>query len=384
MTMPDDATPASPYGVEPPPRDTAQALSPATADLLRRMPKAELHLHLDGSLRPRTALALARARGIDEGMDAAALRAQLTAPERTADQAELLRAFDLPVRLLQDAPSLERAARELVEDVASDSTRYVEIRWAPSLHVAEGLPLNEGIQAVVAGAEAGARATGVTVRLVAVALRSHPPQMSLAVAHAAAAFFERGLTGFDLAGPEAAFPDPLPHGDAFDAARLGGLGITLHAGEWGGPAQVWRSLALRPARIAHGSPAADDEELQRELISRGVTLDLCPTSNVQAGIVRRVADHPLPRLLRAGVPVTLSTDDRTVSGLTLVEEYRRAVSLLGVTLPELWAMDRHALEVAFLHDDEPLRARLLAEFDAFAAGEPALTAMGRPQRRSPP
>ena len=381
MTMPDDAARRSPSGAQlaataPSGRlspAAAALLDPATAGLLRRMPKAELHLHLDGSLRPATALELAHARGIDEGMDVAAMRARLTAPESTADQAELLHAFDLPIRLLQDGPSLKRVTRELVEDVAIDGTRYVEIRWAPGLHVAEGLALSEGIEAVVAGAESGAAATGVTVRLIAVALRSHPPQMSLAVAHASTAYFDRGLTGFDLAGPEAAFPDPLLHGDAFDAARRCGLGITLHAGEWGGPAQIWRSLALGPVRIAHGSPAADDAQLQRELISRGVTLDLCPTSNVQAGIVPRVAAHPLPRLLRSGVPVTLSTDDRTVSDLTLVEEYGRAVALLELTLAELWAMDRHALEVAFLHDDEPLRARLLAEFDAFAAGEPALT-----------
>jgi len=380
MTMPHDVRQPGSDGAEPVPDGGAGALSPATAalldaataDLLRRMPKAELHLHLDGSLRPDTALALARLRGTDEDMDVAAMRARLTAPPRTADQAELLRAFDLPTRLLQDAPALERVTRELVEDVAADGTRYVEIRWAPGLHVAEGMPLDEGIEAVVVGAESGAAATGVTVRLLAVALRSHAPQMSLAVASAAAAFVDRGLTGFDLAGSEAAFPDPFLHGDAFDAARNAGLGITLHAGEWGGPAQVWRSLALGPSRIAHGSPAADDPELQAELIARGVTLDLCPTSNVQAGIVDRLAGHPLPRLLRAGVPVTLSTDDRTVSDLTLVEEYGRAVSLLGVTIPELWAMDRHALEVAFLHGDEPLRARLLGEFDAFAASEPAL------------
>lgn len=371
--MPHDARHPGSATAEPLSLDTAGLLDPATADLLRRMPKAELHLHLDGSLRPETALDLARARGIDEGMDVAAMRSRLTAPQWSVDQAELLRAFDLPVRLLQDAPALERVARELVEDVATDGTRYVEIRWAPGLHVADGLPLSEGIEAVVRGAEVGAETKGVVVRLVAVALRSHPPQMSLAVAHASAAFFERGLTGFDLAGPEASFPDPLPHGDAFDAARHAGLGITLHAGEWGGPAQIWRALALHPSRIAHGSPAADDLELQAELISRGVTLDLCPTSNVQAGIVQRVVEHPLPRLLRAGVPVTLSTDDRTVSDLTLVEEYGRAVALLGVSLPELWEVDRHALAAAFLHDDEPLRARLLAEFDAFAAGEPALS-----------
>lgn len=361
------ATPAEPLSLA-----TAALLDPSTSDLLRRMPKAELHLHLDGSLRPATALTLAQARGIDDGMDLAAMRARLTAPPRTRDQAELLLAFDLPVRLLQEAEALERVTRELVEDVATDGTRYVEIRWAPGLHVAEGLPLSEGIEAVVRGAESGAAATDVTVRLVAVALRSHPPQMSVAVAHASAAFFDRGMTGFDLAGQEAAFPDPLAHGDAFDAARLAGLGITLHAGEWGGPAQLWRSLALKPTRIAHGSPAADDLELQRELIARGVTLDLCPTSNVQAGVVDRVSDHPLPLLMRAGVSVTLSTDDRTVSDLTLVEEYGRAVTLLGVTLPELWAMDRRALEVAFLHDDEPLRARLLAEFDDFVSAEPAL------------
>ncbi|CAN5729555.1 adenosine deaminase [soil metagenome] len=370
--MPHDVTRPDPLSAEPLSPGTAALLDPATADLLHRMPKAELHLHLDGSLRPETALELAQARGIDDGMDLAAMRTRLTAPPRTRDQAELLRAFDLPVRLLQDQAALERAIRELVEDVATDGTRYVEIRWAPGLHVAEELALSEGIEAVVRGAEGGAEVTGVTVRLVAVALRSHPPQMSLAVAQASAAFFDRGLTGFDLAGPEAAFPDPLPHGDAFDAARLGGLGITLHAGEWGGPAQLWRGMALQPQRIAHGSPAADDPELQRELMARGVTLDLCPTSNVQAGVVDRVADHPLPRLMRAGVSVTLSTDGRTVSDLTLVEEYGRAVALLGVTLPELWAMDRHALEVAFLHDDEPLRARLLAEFDAFADPEPAL------------
>lgn len=370
--MRNDATRPGSTTAEPLSGGTAALLDPSTADLLRRMPKAELHLHLDGSLRPATALALAQARGIDDGMDLAAMRARLTASERNADQAELLLAFDLPVRLLQDPAALERVTRELVEDVATDGTRYVEIRWAPGLHVAEGLPLSDGIEAVVRGAESGTEATGVTVRLVAVALRSHPPQMSLAVAHASAAFLDRGLTGFDLAGQEAAFPDPLVHGDAFDAARVAGLGITLHAGEWGGPAQLWRSLALKPTRIAHGSPAGDDPELQRQLIARGVTLDLCPTSNAHAGVVEQISDHPLPRLMRAGVSVTISTDDRTVSHLTLVEEYGRAVALLGVTLPELWAMDRRALEVAFLHDDEPLRARLLAEFDAFAAGEPAL------------
>jgi adenosine deaminase len=362
----------------------------ARGDLLRRMPKAELHLHLDGSLRPATAFELARARGLAGGMTPDAMAARLAAPDRCRDQAELLATFDLPVAILQDAESLRRAAGELVEDVAGDGTRYAEIRWAPGLHVRGGLTLRDGIAAVVAGVRDGiarvahaASARGsaagspdgappVTVRLIAVAMRSHDPGDNVRVAETAAGFLGEGVTGFDLAGLEGAYPDPMAHVQAFAAARAAGLGITVHAGEWGGPAQVRRALALEPARIAHGSPAADDPSLVDELRVRGVTLDLCPTSNAQAGIVDGLERHPLPRLARAGVPVTLSTDDRTVSRLTLVEEYRRAVERLGITLPELWAMDRHALEVAFLQDDEATRRALLGAFGAFAAVEPAV------------
>ena len=121
-------------------------------------------------------------------------------------------------------------------------------------------------------------------------------------------------------------------------------------------------------KVMVSAPAADDPALMTELISRQVTLDLCPTSNVQAAIFPTLADHPLPRLLRAGVPVTLSTDDRTVSDLTLVREYERAVDQLGVSLAELRGLSLHALRVAFLHHDEPLRARLIAEFEAASAG----------------
>jgi adenosine deaminase len=347
--------------------------------LIRRMPKAELHLHLDGSLRPATALELAREREVDAGLDLEGMAARLVAPERCLDQADLLRAFDLPIAIMQDAEALERIARELVEDVATDGTRYVEIRWGPGLHLSSGLSLRDGIAAVAAGARTGSAAAAahgaprIVVRLVAVALRSHEPTLNEAVARAAADAMAEGVTGFDLAGPEAAYPDPLRHAGAYAIAREAGLGITVHAGEWGGSPQVRRALALHPWRIAHGAPAGDDPSLMAELSARGVTLDLCPTSNLQADLYPALADHPLPRIARAGVPATLSTDDRTVSALTLTQEYARARATLGLTMPELWRLDRHALEVAFLHDDEATRARLLAEFDAFAADEPALT-----------
>src|SRR4029077_16500276 len=144
--------------------------------------------------------------------------------------------------------------------------------------------------------------------------------------------------GWDLAGPEEAFPDPLVHARAYAAAREAGLRITIHAGEWGGAGQVRRALALDPERIAHGPGAIDDPELCAELTARGVPLDLCPTSNWQAGIVPSIAAHPLARLHRLGVPVTLSTDDTTVSDLSLTEEYERALDLIGLTPAELWAI----------------------------------------------
>jgi adenosine deaminase len=336
------------------------------------MPKTELHLHLDGSLRVETALELARTRGVDAPRTWAGMFAALVAPMPCADQAELLRAFDLPIALLQDAEALERVASELVETKAADGVRYVEIRWGPSLHVARGLPVADGIAAVCAGAAAAAVRTGSVVRLICTALRSHDPEANVRLAETASRFRDQGLTGFDLAGPEARFPDPLVHGRSFEAARAGGLHITLHAGEWGGAAQVRRALALGPERIAHGPGAIDDPALCVELIARGVSLDLCPSSNWQAGIVPSVAAHPLARLHRAGVPVTVSTDDTTVSDITLSEEYVRAVEMIGLTIPELWSIDRRGLDVAFA---EPVvLERLRAEFDEWSAAIPELGA----------
>lgn len=340
--------------------------------LIEAMPKAELHLHLDGSLRVDTALELARTRGIDAPRDWAGMSAALVAPMPCADQAELLRAFDLPIALMQDAEALQRITAELVETKAADGVRYVEIRWGPLLHVARGLSLADGLAAVCAGARDAAARTETVVRLICTALRSHDPIANLELARTAARFRDQGLTGWDLAGPEAAFPDPLTHAGAFEAARAGGLRITIHAGEWGGAAQVERALAVSPQRIAHGPGAVDDPELCRELIARGVTLDLCPTSNWQAGIVPYVASHPLARLHRAGVPVTLNTDDTTVSDITLSEEYVRAVDEIGLTLPELWTIDRRAIDDGVAFADEAELEPLRTAFDAWSAEIPEL------------
>ena len=350
------------------PADPADIGPQALRRLTEAMPKAELHLHLDGSLRVDTALELARTRGVDAPTTYAGMFAALVAPERTASQAELLERFELPVALLQDEEALERATSELVEAKAAERVRYVEIRWGPALHTQRGLALADGIAAVCRAAAEAAIRTGTVVRLICTALRSHDPALNLELAETAAGFRGVGLVGWDLAGVEERFPDPLAFTPAFAAARAGGLRITLHAGEWGGAEQVRRALAVEPERIAHGPLAIDDPSLVAELIARGITLDLCPTSNVQAGIVPTLADHPLARLHRAGVSVTLSTDDTTTSDIGLSEEYTRAVTRIGLTVPELWSIDRRALEVAFA--EPAVLRKLLAEFDAWASVVP--------------
>jgi adenosine deaminase len=346
-------------------------LSNAVRRLVQFMPKAELHLHLDGCLRPVTALELAHRHALEAPTTYAGMFGALVAPERPGTQAELLRAFDLPLRILQYPDALARVAAELVEDKAADRVRFVEVKWAPAFHRSEGMTLDEVIDTVaVATADAAARC-GIEARLCVVAIRAHEPALNVEVARAAVAHRTAGVTGFDLAGYEADDPDPTVHAAAFEVARAGGLGITVHAGELlDDGSLVRRALTLRPDRISHGASAAGAPDVMAHLVERGITLDLCPTSNLQAGTVDTFEAHPLPVLLRAGVPLTINTDDATISDITLSEEWLRCVRHLGVTVAELWRCNLHALDAAFV--DEPTRERLRAEFRQWAAWVPEL------------
>ena len=340
--------------------------------LLTAMPKPELHLHLDGSLDPALALELAASRGVDAPRDWAGMRAALVAPERCLDQADLLRAFDLPIALLQDAEALHRASETLMRAKAAEGVAYAELRWGPALHTMKGLSLREVISAVAAGAAAAHADTGIEVRLIATAIRSHDRATNRAVAAAAVGSRDLGVVAFDLAGREAAHPDPLEFADAFDVARDGGLAITLHAGEWGGAAQVRRAIAVGPSRIAHGAVAADDAVLCAELVARNVVLDLCPSSNVQAAIVAGYGNFPIAQLRSRGVRITLNTDDLVVSDLTLSEEYVRVHRRLGIEIAELIDIAREGYAAAFL--DDRTRARLLSGFEAWLAARGLATA----------
>ena len=220
--------------------------------------------------------------------------------------------------------------------MAADGVTYGEIRWAPRLHLENGLGVTDVLEAVAAGvadARASLGASAPLIGLIVTAMRSHPPGANMDLAQRAAAFGSP-VVGFDLAGLEAEYPAP-PHAAAFRVAAAAGLGLTAHAGETPGTERIWEVLEFGVTRIAHGAPAIEDEPLMDALRTRSITLDLCPTSNVQAGIVPDLASHPVARLHRAGVSVSLSTDDRTVSQTTLSRELAEVALATGMTADEL-------------------------------------------------
>jgi adenosine deaminase len=341
-----------------------------SVDALRTLPKAELHQHLDGSVRPATAVELAEAIGMPLAIDEA--RRRMIGPERCADQAELLTFFDLPIALLQTAEALERVTSELVEDLIADGVRYAEIRWAPRLHLDQGLTVVAVIEAVASGISRAAATHGPAmplVGLIVTAMRQHPPAANVELARAAAAFGPP-LVGFDLAGPEAAWPAP-PHAAAFNAAHEGGLALTAHAGEVPDAARVREVLDLGVSRVAHGVTALEDPDLVQLLRARDVTLDLCPTSNVQAGAVADLASHPIAALHRAGVSVTLSTDDRTVTGRTLTEEMVVTAEAVGLNGDELTAIALNGFRRGFAPPVvmQPIFASATRAWDAWWSGQ---------------
>jgi adenosine deaminase len=307
------------------------------AEGFRGWRKAELHCHLDGAVRPASAEELADRLDLDLPRPL-----RLTAPASCASQAEYITYFADAIRVMQTADALERTAYELGVDSAAEGIDYLEVRWAPRLHLERGLRLGEVIDAVLRGlAAAPLRAVAI-----ACAMRHHAVEDNVALAREAGRFTGRGLVGFDLAGDEARYPG-APQRLAFRAARAAGLRLTCHAGEAGDPASVEEALDLGVERIAHGVIGARDPRIVERVRSEGVTLDLCPTANWRCRAVARLEDHPLPQLVRGGVRCTVSTDSRTVAQTTLSAEYGIAHEIMGMTLEELRSCNQTAYEARF-------------------------------------
>jgi adenosine deaminase len=265
----------------------------------------------------------------------------MVAPDNCPSQADYIKYFDDAIAVMQTEAALERIAYELGVDSAAENVDYLEVRWAPRLHLRKGLTATGVIAAVLAGlAAAPLQAVAIVC-----AMRQDSPEENVALAREAGRFAGRGVVGFDLAGDEVRYP-AAPQRPAFEAARAAGLRLTCHSGEAGEPSHVEEALNLGVERIAHGVIGAREPRIVERIRSEGVVLDLCPTANWKCKAVPTLADHPLPRLVRAGVRCTISTDSRTVADTTLSHEFELA-SAMGMTDEELARCNSVAYEAKF-------------------------------------
>ncbi len=316
--------------------------------LLQRLPKAELHVHLDGSLRPSTMLALAAERGVAMPVDEATALGDWMLVDEARNLEEYLARFETSLAVMQDAAALERIAHELVIDSAEDGVRYVEVRYCPALNVHGGLALDDVLSSVQRGLARGEKETGTVARTIVCALRSFGFAHAMQMAELAVAHRSRGVVAFDLAGGEAGNParDFAP---AFAHARAHDLAVTVHAGEGDGADSIREAVHLCGAdRIGHGTRLREDPALLNYVRDRRIPLEVCPTSNVQTRVAATFAEHPLRAYFDADVVVTVNTDNRLMSGVSLTEEYRRCAEHLGFSLAELGALSLAAFEHAFV------------------------------------
>lgn len=333
-----------------------------TSDLLRRLPKAELHCHLDGSVRPATLLELAREARVPMPRDDAEALGDFMRVDNAHDLEEYLQRFSVTLSVMQTAESMERVAYELAEDCAREGVRYVEVRYAPILNVHGGLTLAAAVEHPLRGLARAEREYGITARVIVCAIRNMAPGTSLDLARLAVDFRGSGVVGFDLAGGEAGHPASA-HKAAFDFAIEHGLPCTCHAGEGAGADSVADALhACRVHRIGHGTRLGEDPALLAEARERGIGIECCLTSNIQTHAAASFDTHPLRPYFDAGLQVSINTDNRLMSGTDLVTEYGLAARHLGFTFEELAQLARNGFTGAFLPDAE--RAALLARVDA--------------------
>lgn len=340
-----------------------------TKDALRRWPKAELHVHLDGALRPATMLELARAQGVRLPADTPDALAKAMLVRDAKNLEEYLEKYSITLSVLQSAPALERVAYEFIVDTAAENVRYAEVRYSPLLH-RPALTLAQAIEAPLAGIRRGSIETGMRVGLIVCAMRTRPPAESLELARVAAEYHSAGVTAFDLAGAERGFP-ARDHRAAFEYAAAHGMACTCHAGEGDGPHSIHQALhEVGAQRIGHGTRLGEDPALLEEVIARKIPLEMCLTSNVHTHVVSSVAEHPLKRYFQQGVVVTLNTDGPLTDGITLTDEYFQAHAALGLSPDELARVALNACESAFLPEYEKvaLVSRVQSELEREGAG----------------
>jgi adenosine deaminase len=322
-----------------------------------KLPKIELHLHLDCSL------SFDAVRRLQPSVTLEEYRSEYVAPARCPNLTEFLSRVSKVLPLLQTPDALRLMVEDVFEQLRQDGTLYAELRFAPFLHTAGSLSAERVVETVSSAVEEMTGKTGIEARLILCTLRHYRELESMVTAELVRAFRHRRVVALDLAGDEAGFP-VRPHISAFRYAHTHGLKTTAHAGEALGPESVWEVLReLAPDRIGHGIRSIEDPVLINHLRRTGIHLEVCPSSNVQiVETIRAWAEHPVERLRAAGVSLNINTDARTLTPTTLRREYKLMREHFGWTLQTLLASNVAALLRAFA--DEPTKATLLSNLIA--------------------
>ena len=285
---------------------------------------------------------------LDDSVSLEEYQREFIAPPRCTNLADFLTRAPRGFKLMQDEAALGLVVEDVFQQLAADGVIYAEIRFAPLLHLERGLTPGQVVAAIDRATEACIRQSGIEARLILCTLRHFDREQGLATAHLVEQFRGSRVAALDIAGDEAGYPidAQIP---AFRYAIEHGLDRTAHAGEARGPDSVWETLReFRPSRIGHGVRSIEDPKLVEHLIRERIHLEVCPTSNLQTGISRDFAEHSVDALYRAGVPLSISTDTRTITNITLTEEYRNLKRHFGWTGADLLACNQAAVRAAFV------------------------------------
>lgn len=343
---------------------------PLSLELIQKLPKTDLHVHLDGSMRLQTIIELAREQGVSLPSDTPeGLRAAMGIGRDVGSLVEYLKAFDLTLSVLQTEEALYRAAYELAVDAAAESVRYMEVRYSPMLHTRHRLKLTTVVETVLRGLHDAQQQFGIESNLILCGIRNISPESSLRMAELVVAYKNRGVVGFDLAGAEYDYP-PKDHQEAFNLVRKNNINVTIHAGEAYGPASIAQALHTCGAhRIGHGCRLREDGDLLRYVVDHRIPLECCPSSNVQTGAVSSIAEHPLRLYYNLGARITVNTDNRLITDTTVSRELHLLHTELDFDFPELRQVILNGFKSAFLpyHEKRRFLRSASAELDDFAA-----------------
>lgn len=348
-----------------------------TKEFLRPLPKVLLHDHLDGGVRPQTVIDLAKETGYK--------KLPTTNPKelgvwfhRGATRGSLplfLEGFEHTCGVMETEGALERVAYETMEDMKKDGVVYLETRFAPVFHTGKGLHLERIVQAVLHGLERGKKDFGVQFGLILCAMRHMKPAISQEIAELAVDFRNKGVVGFDLAGEEGGYP-PKKHVDAFHYIQRENFNITIHAGEAFGKESIWQAIQWCGAhRVGHATRLIEDMKvkdgnvlnmgtLAQYVLDKRIPLEICLTSNLHTGAVRDLKDHPFGILHHYKFRLTLNTDDRLMSNITLTDEYHTAAEVFDLSLDDLEKLTINAMKSAFL----PYKKRIALIYDVIKPG----------------